>query len=151
KVTLVQTELDWIDRKCNYNRFERIIDSISDDTDLIVLPEAFTTGFHMKPDESTEKHSTDETFTRMKQWSKGRAICGSFFVQDNGHFYNRMLFVEPDGNFAVYDKRHLFRMAGENEVYAGGQKRTFVNYRGWRSEEHTSELQSRENLVCRLQ
>jgi predicted amidohydrolase len=133
KVTLLQSNLIWEDKDANLQSFETQIQNIKSDTDLIILPEMFTTGFSMQPERWAEKHK-GFTFKKMQDWavSKQSAVLGSLIVKEDGKYYNRAYFVFPDGTFQYYDKRHLFRMAKENEHYSSGNSRVIVEYKGWR-------------------
>lgn len=132
-VALIQRELAWENPVANRNRFAADIAALDPGTDLVVLPEMFTTGFSM----AAENVAEDEAETTLP-WlvalaqEQAIAITGSLAVRERGQIYNRLLFVTPDGNYRVYDKRHLFRMAGEDMRYAAGSKRLIVEWRGWR-------------------
>ena len=133
RVTLVQSELVWLNPIANRHQFEKLIRPLSGVTDLIVLPEMFTTGFMMKPELYAETFE-GETLNWMKQQAQlsGAAIVGSVAMRINKGFVNRLLFVTPDGSINYYDKRHLFRMGNEQEHYQAGEERKVFNYRGWR-------------------
>ena len=113
QVILVQAPLIWENPKLNRDYFEKIIKSISEKVDLIVLPEMFTTGFTMNPSAVSETIQ-GETVSWMQSLAKAKncAITGSVVIKENGNFYNRMLFVFPSGEIQHYDKRHLFTLAG---------------------------------------
>lgn len=100
--------------------------------DIVVLPEFFTTGFTM--DNSFAECEPGITLERMMEWSKefDAAIVGSLPVRDGEFIYNRCYFVTPDGSVSKYDKRHLFRMSRENEVYSAGNEKVVVDFRGWK-------------------
>lgn len=108
------------------------IESLSKPVDLIVLPEMFTSGFTMNPSEVAETMN-GETVSWMKELAiqKKVAITGSLVIKENGQYYNRLVFVHPDGDIDVYDKRHTFTLAGENKVYSAGTKKLIVHYKGW--------------------
>ena len=138
KTTIIQTNLFWQDREANINMFEEKIMSLKENTDLIVLPEMFTTGFTMDAENNAE-HCINElqfvpTVKKMQEWSKNKdsAICGSLIVEEKGIYYNRLYFVKPDGSYQYYDKRHLFRMAGEAEHYSAGSEKVIIEYKGWK-------------------
>src|SRR5690606_40291090 len=121
KVALVQTDLIWENPEANLQALEEQLESIESDTDLIVLPEMFTTGFTMHPEAVAETMNGNAVnWLKQQAIEKESAITGSVVITENGNYYNRLIFAFPDGSLAH------------------------------RSEEHTSELQSRENLVCRL-
>jgi len=133
RVSIVQTELIWENPEANFKRFEKLLKPLSGQTDLIVLPEMFTTGFSMN---SIALYDTPEGETL--QWLKQQAsatnaaIAGSAIIKDQNNFHNRLFFVEPDGTSHTYDKKHLFTLAGEHEHYSPGNSRLVVNYKGWR-------------------
>jgi len=124
KATIVQTYLHWEDRDKNLDHFNTLIDAIDEETDLIVLPEMFSTGFSLLPMKTAEEHKT-KTFSwlQKKAQEKKCFITGSVAVNDGGLFFNRLHWIEPNGNADFYDKRHLFRMAGEEKVYTAGTKK----------------------------
>ncbi len=123
KVTLIQTHLFWEDREKNILHFDTLIDSIKEETDLIVLPEMFTTGFTMKPEIFAESGGETLTWLKIKAKEKKAVITGSVSVAEGENYFNRLFWVEPSGNFSTYDKRHLFRMAKEDEHYTPGTKK----------------------------
>lgn len=132
-ITIIQTHLHWHDPQANRQMFDDYLDKIKEPTDLIILPEMFTTGFTMEPEMCAEAMK-GPTF----QWMKDTAnendavICGSLVVEHNQHYYNRLIWMYPDGTYGYYDKRHLFRMANEHEKYTAGQTLRIFEYRGWR-------------------
>ncbi len=130
-IALIQTDLIWENAKANRDNFARKISTIPSDVDLIVLPEMFTTGFSMKPQNISETID-DDTVNWMKTIARTKncAITGSVIICENGKYYNRLLFVFPSGEIQKYDKRHLFSLASENEVYTAGTERLTVEYKG---------------------
>ncbi len=131
-VAAIQTNLFWEDSIANLAMLEEKIATISQPIDLIVLPEMFTTGFTMNPMTFSEPMNFT-TFKWLKQMAaqSGAAITGSFAVKDGQRYYNRLLFMLPDGSYMSYDKRHLFRMGGEDKVYEAGQKKIIVSFKGF--------------------
>jgi predicted amidohydrolase len=131
QVTLVQTQLHWEQPAENLAMFKNKLESISADSDLIVLPEMFTTGFSMNPDGLA---SQTEIYAWVHELSKkcDAAIYGSVMFKDGDSFLNRGIFMRPDGQKDVYDKRHTFTLAGEEKVYDRGNHRTTVEYLGWK-------------------
>jgi predicted amidohydrolase len=133
RVTLIQADLYWQNPTANRAMLEEKIWEIEGQTDLIILPEMFTTGFTME----AAKHAEVMNITTMK-WMKqqaaqtGAVVTGSYIVKENGQFFNRLLWIEPDGSFETYDKRHLFRMANEDESYTMGEERLICEWKGWR-------------------
>lgn len=133
RVTVIQTELTWHDAQANRARFERLMRPLAGQTDLIVLPEMFTTGFTMAAEEVAEPVDGPSTQWLRKMAAETSAtITGSIVTKDGGRYFNRLIWMRPDGAFASYDKRHLFRMAREHEHYAAGQERLIVAIDGWK-------------------
>ncbi len=133
KVTLVQSDIHWESIDANLAMFEEKIRSIEEKTDLIVLPEMFSTGFSMNPQKLAEPMNLT-TFRWMKLMAEHTeaVITGSFIVKEDGHFYNRMLAIYPDGSYKKYDKKHLFGLAGEDKEYTPGGDRITFEVNGWR-------------------
>ncbi len=133
KVALIQSALVWEDPKLNRDYFEQKINSIEAGTDLIVLPEMFTTGFTMQPEPVAETMQ-GETVVWMQTLAKANncAITGSLAIIEEGNYYNRLLFVFPTGEIQYYNKRHLFTLAGEDKSYIGGTHKVIIAYKGWR-------------------
>lgn len=134
KITLIQTDLHWEDIEANLAMFEEKIWQIgAGNTDVIVLPEMFTTGFTMAAAKQAE-HMNMRTFKWMKQMADqtGALILGSYIVTVHERYYNRLLWMEPNGVFKTYDKRHLFRMAQEHKTYTAGESLLIGTWKGWR-------------------
>lgn len=133
KIAIVQTSLVWENPSDNRTLLEEKLSAISPNTDLIVLPEMFTTGFTMQPQHCAETME-GSTVEWMQHWAHKcqAAVVGSVIIHENGNYYNRLLFVHPEGKIEVYDKRHRFTLAGEDQVYIAGKKRLIVDYRGWK-------------------
>lgn len=133
QVILIQAPLIWENPKANRNYFGAKINEITSAVDLIVLPEMFTSGFTMHP-ENVAESMQGETVTWLKALAKAKkcAITGSIVIKENNNFYNRMLFVFPSGEIQFYDKKHLFNLAGEDKVYTSGMQKVVVNYLGWK-------------------
>ncbi|HWY10638.1 MAG TPA: amidohydrolase [Bacteroidia bacterium] len=132
KVTLIQTALHWEDRQKNLAHFDTLVNSIKEPTDLIVLPEMFSTGFTMDPVKLADPlNGPSLQWMAKKAKEKNAAITGSVAVNDNGNYYNRLFWVEPNGNVNTYDKRHLFRMAGEDKHYAMGFRKIITKLKGF--------------------
>ena len=133
KVSFIQSHLYWENPVANRAHFEKEIRILSGTTDLVVLPEMFTTGFSMNASELAESMQ-GETMRWMLKVSREQqlAICGSVIIQENNSFYNRFLFVTPSGEIQHYDKRHTFNMAGEGKTYQAGKEQKIVEYLGWK-------------------
>lgn len=133
RVTLVQSELFWHEPEKNRAMFADKLAPLAGQTDLVILPEMFTTGFSMEPEAIAE--AADQ---KTLQWMQHQAasisavVCGSVAVKDDAGCYNRFYWVQPDGQWQSYDKHHLFRMAGEHKHYQAGQRRDVIHYKGWR-------------------
>jgi predicted amidohydrolase len=132
KVAIIQKDLVWQNAKQNRLNLDALFSEINA-VDLIVLPEMFTTGFSMLPKPIAETMQ-GETVRWMLDKAKmlNAAIVGSVIINDEDVYYNRMLFVTPDGNIEYYDKRHAFALAGENEEYTSGNNKLIVDYKGWK-------------------
>jgi predicted amidohydrolase len=132
-LTLIQSSLHWENPVANLAMFEEKIWQIKESTDLIVLPEMFTTGFTMNAAALAEPMNLT-TFKWLKQQAAqtGAVVTGSYIVKEKEQFYNRLIWMRPDGSFEVYDKRHLFRMAEEHQIYSAGNKKIIPVLKGWR-------------------
>lgn len=132
-ITAIQTNLFWEDKEANLRMFEEKIRSIKDKTEVIVLPEMFSTGFSMNTEKLAEKMD-GPTINWMKELSKEKRaiITGSVIIEEENKFYNRLIWMMPNGNFGHYDKRHLFGYAGEDKHYTAGNKRLIASVNGWK-------------------
>lgn len=132
-ITLIQTNLYWEDKQANLTMLEQKINSMQEPTHIAVLPEMFSTGFSMKPDLLAEDMNGD-TVSWMKRVAAENKIIltGSVMIKEGNHFYNRLIWMLPNGQCAWYDKRHLFGYAGEQEHYTAGNKRLIASVNGWK-------------------
>ncbi|MEM8998802.1 MAG: amidohydrolase [Bacteroidota bacterium] len=132
KIALVQSQLLWENPIANRALFSRKINMLSSHTDVVVLPEMFTTAFTMDPQhiEVSEGISTVEWMKEMAT-KKDVAIVGSIIFFEKGNYYNRLYFVDPNGKVDHYDKRHTFTLAGEHKVYQAGEEKVVVTYNGF--------------------
>lgn len=132
-VTIVQSELHWHDAAANRDMFATAIASLETKTDLIVLPEMFTTGFTMDAPQQAETMD-GATLPWMRDMARAAeaSVCGSVIIEDGGQYYNRFLLAHADDGCTTYDKRHLFRLAGEDKHYAPGTALATVELKGWR-------------------
>ena len=131
KLALIQADLVWENPKENLKSFDKQLANLATDTEIVILPEVFATGFTM--DISKFNHSIGvEALSWLKQKASefNKIFVGSFLIKENGNYYNRMYWVRPDSSFDYYDKRHLFQMGGEHKVITAGEKRTIVDYKG---------------------
>lgn len=133
ELALVQTTLAWHDPQANQAHFAALLDQARG-ADLIVLPEMFTTGFSMHSAELAEPEDGPSTCWLQAQAARMQAVVsGSLIIQAaDGSYRNRLLWARPDGSLAHYDKRHLFRMAGEHKYYAAGEEQVLLELKGWR-------------------
>ncbi len=132
-IALFQTDVYWHDRGANHASLEEKIWGLEKQVDLIILPEMFPTGFTMDVKNMAEPMNFTTT-KWMKQMASqtGAVVTGSLIVNEGGKFFNRLLWVSPSGEISFYDKRHLFRMANEDEHFDMGNKNIIVNLKGWR-------------------
>jgi len=132
-VTIVQSDLQWHDAARNLARFTAIIGDLPDAADLIVLPEMFTTGFSMDAAQLAETMDGDAVRWMLDSAaSRDAALCGSLIIRADQQFLNRFVCALPSGELIWYDKRHLFRLAGEQNHYAAGERRVTFELKGWR-------------------
>ena len=132
--TLIQTDLHWEDRQANLNMLEKKIFSISEKTEIVILPEMFSTGFSMDAAKLAETMEGETVQWMMRIAAEKKIILtGSVIIQgEPGKFYNRLLWVLPNGQYGVYDKRHLFAYAEEDKHYESGGKRLIASVKGWK-------------------
>lgn len=132
-VTGIQTILNWENPAANRSMFEEKIQEIKEKTEIIILPETFSTGFSMKPKEMAETME-GETVKWMKRIAseKKSIITGSAIIEENGNYFNRLIWMLPNGQHGVYDKRHLFAYAGEHAEFTSGTKRLIASVKGWK-------------------
>ncbi|NND14959.1 MAG: nitrilase family protein [Eudoraea sp.] len=132
-VSLVQTSLAWEAPALNREHFDTILEKVDPDTQLVVLPEMFSTGFTMEPQNLTESQAKSTLLWMQEQaFQKGMAVVGSLVWPENGKYFNRLFFVFPDGTYQHYNKRHTFTLAGEDKIYSAGQERLIVDYAGFK-------------------
>ena len=132
-VSIIQAELHWHDAARNRAQFEGLIQSIHQSTDLVVLPEMFTTGFTMDAATYAEKMDGVSVAWMTETASTTNAsICGSLIIEDDGNYYNRFVNASPSGEIHTYDKRHLFRLADEQHHFSAGTTRTTFELNGFR-------------------
>jgi omega-amidase len=133
KVTLIQSELAWEDIESNLAQFDNAINSIEQNSHLIILPEMFSTGFSMNAAGlAQDMDGSAVQWIQKKSKDINADIVGSFIFNDEGKFFNRLVWAKPDGDLLTYDKKHLFRMAGEEKIYSAGSKNITVKLNGWK-------------------
>ena len=132
KITTIQFDIIWENKTANLQKLDKILRGLPE-TDVIILPEMFTTGFSMSPEKLAEPMSGEVVnWLKIKALSLNAAVTGSFICAENGQYFNRLIWMQPDGIFFQYDKRHLFSLAGEQAHYTEGSERITVEWRGWR-------------------
>lgn len=132
-VTLIQAELTWENISANLAAFDKKIDAVSEKTDLIILPEMFTTGFTMNAGKLAESmKGSAVSWITAKSRQKNAHILGSVIIQEDHRYFNRLLWAKPDGELKTYDKKHLFRMTGEHQVFTPGNSHLTVTVNGWK-------------------
>lgn len=137
-VTVVQTNLFWEDKKANLQMLEQKINNIQEKTEIVILPEMFSTGFSIRPEMLAETME-GETLEWMKKIATTKKIIltGSLIIKDStgnegDKFFNRLVWMLPNGQYGIYDKRHRFAFAGEDQHYTAGDKRLIASVKGWR-------------------
>ncbi|NCC09730.1 MAG: amidohydrolase [Bacteroidia bacterium] len=132
RITLLQTDIVWENKAENLRLIHNKLKKLCGTTEIVVLPEMFSTGFSMKSQELAESID-QETITLLKSWSQTfqLAITGSYIATEKGRYFNRGFFLTPEGDAYYYDKKHLFRMGHEAQHFEAGDKRCIIPYRGW--------------------
>ncbi len=132
-ISLVQTSLEWENKTKNLENLEQKIISIKEKTELVLIPEMFSTGFSMNPKALAETME-GETIKWMKRVAAGKKIilAGSLIIEEEGKYYNRLVWMLPNGQYGYYDKRHLFAYAEEHNYYKPGNKRMIASAKGWK-------------------
>jgi predicted amidohydrolase len=132
RISLVQSPQFWEDKQRNFRHYETLLEGL-EPTDILVFPEMFHTGFTMNAEEMAESMDGQGIVwltAQAKKWNT--AVVASLIIQEEGHFYNRMVFIEPNGTIQMYDKRKLFTLAGEDKHYTAGKENTIVRYKEWK-------------------
>jgi len=132
-IAIVQTSIKWEDTQGNLSNYEKIIDSMNPDVDVIFFPEMFNTGFSMNVKKIAETMD-GKTVSWLQQHAlrKNVSITATLAIEENKNFYNRLVWVFPNGKIIFYDKRHTFTLAGESKVYTKGKARKIIAYKGWK-------------------
>lgn len=132
-VSLVQADIIWEDKAANLAHYSRLIGESREKKELVLLPEMFSTGFSMVPERLAETMDGATV-----QWMKETAakhhiiLAGSLIIEEEGAYYNRLIWMQPDGRHYHYDKRHLFGYGDEDKHYAAGSKKLIVQVKGWK-------------------
>ena len=132
KISIVQTDIAWENKQENLRMLREKLHALRGTTEIVVLPEMFSTGFTMKSRELAEPVS-GITVRILKELADDfqLALCGSFICSERSNYYNRAFFITPEGEEFYYDKRHLFRMGNEAEYFSSGNNKLIISYRGW--------------------
>ena len=132
-ITTIQPDLHWEDKAANLQSLEEKVLGIRENTELVILPEMFSTGFSMKPETLAERMDGPTIGWMKKVAAQKRIILtGSLIIEENGRYYNRLIWMLPNGQHGAYDKRHRFAYAGEHDHYTAGQHRLIASVKGWR-------------------
>ena len=133
RISLVQLATVWHDAPANRDFYGSAVRSVAGQSDLVVLPETFTSGFSNDAIGNAETmDGPSVAWLRALAQEVGAVVTGSMVIRDGDKVFNRLMWARPDGSLATYDKRHLFRMANEHQRYAGGERKLFVELKGWR-------------------
>lgn len=132
-VSLVQSAIIWEDKVANTAQYEQLIAAAPEKKEVVILPEMFSTGFSMAPEKLAETMD-GPTVAWMKQLAARQQIilAGSLIIEEEGAYYNRFIWMQPDGRHYHYDKRHLFAYADEDKHYAAGSRKLIVQVKGWK-------------------
>jgi omega-amidase len=132
-ITLIQTNLFWENKKANLEMLQQKIEGIKEKTEIVILPEMFTTGFSMKPELFAETMD-GETVQWMEKTAAEKKIIltGSVIIEEDGKYFNRLIWMLPNGEYGMYDKRHLFAFADEHAHYTAGNKKLIASVKGWK-------------------
>ena len=133
KIALIQTDICWEDSRANLEKFQKLLTGMTLHPDLIVFPEMFTTGFSVNPGQHAQEMTGESILWMIKMAGElNSSLAGSMMIKDNNVYFNRFIFVTPDGNIQYYDKRHLFRMGNEESSFQAGGERKIFKYGNWR-------------------
>jgi omega-amidase len=133
RISFIQTALFWEDVPKNLAHFNEKLAGLKGKQEIILLPEMFNSGFTVKPEKIAETPGS-----ATMRWMKEKAlemdcvIAGTLIVKDGGYFYNRLIWMRPDGSFETYDKRHLFRMGNEHLRFSSGRQKVIIDHQGWK-------------------
>lgn len=132
-ITLIQTDLTWEEKAANLNMLEYKIRTLKERTELVILPEMFSTGFSMKPEQFAETMDGESVEWMRKTAKEAKIILmGSLIIKEHDKYYNRLIWMLPNGEYGYYDKRHMFGSAEEDKHYTAGNKRLIASVKGWK-------------------
>lgn len=132
-IAYIQADLKWEDKAANLEHFNLLLDRVQKGTDLILLPETFTTAFPVDPKVFAETED-GQTMKWLQEQARSRnaVICTTFPLEQKGHYYNSLVWMRPDGSYELYFKRHTFTMGGEDKLVERGERQLIVELKGWR-------------------
>lgn len=132
-ITIIQANLYWEDKEANFGMLEEKIKGIKEKTEIVILPETFSTGFSMRPAELAEPMS-GRALSWMKKVAADKKVIltGSLVLEEKGNYFNRLIWMLPNGEYGVYDKRHRFSYGGEDDQFTAGTKRLIASVKGWK-------------------
>lgn len=132
-ITIVQPNIIWENKQANFFKIEQLLIAHQSKMELVFLPEMFSTGFSMQPQQLAETMDGKSVLWMKTIAAKHRCVLvGSLIIEEDNKYFNRLLWVQPDGKIGHYDKRHLFAYAGEDEHYHSGDKRMIASVKGWK-------------------
>lgn len=132
-ISIIQSHLEWENKSANLQLLEQKIKSIKEKTELVILPEMFSTGFSMRAKDLAETMAGESVAWMKRVAAEQRIILtGSLIIKENGNYYNRLIWMLPNGQYGTYDKRHRFAYAGEAEHFTAGSKRLIASVKAWR-------------------
>ena len=132
-ISLIQSNLFWEDKARNLEQFSSKFEVLPKETQVVILPEMFSTGFSMKPEQLAETMDGTTVEWMKNMSSKHRKIItGSIIIEEEGHYFNRLIWMLPNGEYYHYDKRHLFAYGEEDKHYTAGEKKLIVQVNGWK-------------------
>lgn len=132
-ISIIQPDIVWEDKAANLAQYEAAIAGITGNKQIVILPEMFSTGFSMAPERLAETME-GSTLRWMEATARKHRIIltGSLIIEEDSKYYNRLVWMQPDGHYSYYDKRHLFGYAGEEDHYTAGDRRLVVQVNGWK-------------------
>jgi len=131
-ITLLQSELHWENISENLKMFSEKISALKEATDLIILPEMFTTGFSMNTSLAEDMNGQSVNWMKQISAEKNAVVCGSIMIKEGNQYFNCLVWMKPDGNFEYYNKRHLFSLGDEHKNFTAGTQKIIVEWKGWK-------------------
>jgi predicted amidohydrolase len=132
KIVIIQSDLIWENAYQNLKNFDQKLDIVSTNPDLIILPEMFSTGFTMNKEFAETMNGKTINWLKSQAIKNNCVIAGSVLMVENEKYFNRFIWMNPDGTYEQYDKRHLFRMGKEHQTITGGTNKKIVEHRNWK-------------------